>query len=648
MIRFLQTPGRTKKIVLSAMLLFICVSMVWYLVPSSGGDLSAANSGVLAKVGDQEIGIADLQKAAQSQGQELSPPIIDRAFQMVLSQKVMLMEADRVGLRVSDDELRDFLHKGQFGQMFFPKGQYIGDEKYTSIIQEQGHTTVPEFEKDLKMRLLLSKLQNMVTAGAQVSADEIQREAAKQYTKVKLQYAIINADEVSKTINPTESEIRAYYDQHKTQQYASPLPEKRKARYVIIDLGKLQNQVKVTPDELQRYYSEHQDEFRVPEQVKASHILIKAAEGSDPKVDAAARAKAEDILKQLKAGANFEELAKKYSEDSGDGVHPGSAQQGGSLGWFGHGQMVREFEQAAFSLSPGQLSGVVKSMFGYHIIRVDDKRPAGMKTLQEVRAQIEPEVAGLDAHQEADSLAATVARQAKEQGLDAAAAKNQLNIVSSGWFARTDTPPGVGNSPEFNDAVFSAKEKSPPSEVATSASYVVFEVTAIQPPAVPTYEDVRSKVETDYKAELSNAQLNKKTQELSDRAHALNDLQKAAKELGTAVKTSDLVTPTSPMADLGGMEGGASVAFTMKPGDISSPIRAGRNMAVLKVLERQDPTQAEVDKASDGIRETLLDQKRQEMMQLYVDGLKASMEKEGKVKVNQQQLDLYTKATGAE
>jgi len=639
MIRFLQTPGRTKKIVLSAMLLFICVSMVWYLVPSSGGDLSAANSGVLAKVGDQEIGISDLQKAAR--GQELSPPIFDRVFQMVLGQKVMLMEADRVGLRITDDELRDFLHKGQFGQMFFPKGQYIGDEKYTSIIQDQGHTTVPEFEKELKTELLLSKLQNMVTAGAQVSADEIQREAAKQYTKVKLQYAIINADDISKTINPTESEIKAYYDQHKTQ-YATPLPEKRKARYVVIDQSKLQDQIKVTPDELQRYYSEHQDEFRVPEQVKASHILIKVPEGADPKVDAAARAKAEDILKQLKAGANFEELAKKNSDD------PGSGKQGGSLPWFGRGQMVPEFEQAAFSLAPGQLSGVVKTTYGYHIIRVDDKHQAGIKTLQEVRAQIEPEAAGLKAHQQADSLARAVATQAKDQGLDAAAAKNQLDIVSSDWFARTDSLPGIGNSPEFADAVFSAKEKSPPSEVATSTSYVVFEVTAIQPPAVPTYEDVRSKVETDYKAELSNAQLYKKTQELSDRAHALNDLQKAAKELGATVKTSDFVTPTSPMADLGGMEGGASVAFTMKPGDISSPIRAGRNAAILKVLERQEPTQAEVEKASDGIRETLLEQKRQEMMQLYVDGLKASMEKEGKVKVNQQQLDLYTKATGTE
>ncbi|HTC92737.1 MAG TPA: peptidyl-prolyl cis-trans isomerase [Terriglobales bacterium] len=641
MIRFLQTPGRTKKIVLSAMLLFICVSMVWYLVPSSGGDLSAANSSVLAKVGDQEIGIADLQKAAQSQGQELSPPIIDRAFQMVLGEKVMLMEADRLGLRVSDDELRDFLHKGQYGQIFFPKGQYIGDEQYTSIVQERGHTTVPEFEKDLKMRLLLSKLQNLVTAGAQVSPDEIRQEALKQQTKVKLQYAVINADDISKAINPTESEIKAYYDQHKAQ-YDTPLPEKRKARYVVIDQSKLQNQMKVTPDELQRYYSEHQEEFRVPEQVKASHILIKVPEGADPKVDAAARAKAEDILKQLQAGANFEELAKKNSDD------PGSGSQGGSLGWFGRGQMVPPFEQAAFSLPVGQISGIVKTIFGYHIIRIDDKHAAGIKTLQEVRAQIEPEAAGVKAHQEADALAATVARQAKDQGLDAAAAKNQLAVVNADWFARTDSLSGIGNSPEFADAAFSAKEKSPPSEVATSTSYVVFEVTAVQPPALPTYEDVHSKVETDCKAELSSVQLNKKTQELSDRAHALNDLQKAAKELGATVKTSDLVTPTSPLADLGGMEGGASVAFTMKSGDISSPIRAGRNMAVFKVLERQEPTQAEVDKASDGIRETLLDQKRQEMMELYVDGLKASMEKEGKVKVNQQQLDLYTKATGAQ
>jgi len=540
------------------------------------------------------------------------------------------------------------LHK-QFGSMLFPKGEYVGDEKYTEFVQSQGMASIQEYEKELKTQLLLRKLQSTVAASAQVAPEDVQREFVKQNTKVKLQYALINGDEISKKINPTETELKAYYDLHKAA-YSNPLPEKRKARYIAIDIAKLQNQVSVTPDELLRYYNEHKDDFRQPEEVKASHILIKAAKGADTKVDEAAHTKAEDILKQLKSGANFEELAKKYSEDTGVAGQPGSAQKGGLLGWFRRDAMVAEFEQVAFSIPPGQISGIVKTDFGYHIIRVEDKHEARLKPLEEVKNQIQPQAAALAAHVQADSLASTVTTEAKSQGLEAAAAKNHLDIVNSDWFARTDSLPGIGNSQEFSGAVFSAKEKTPPAEVGTSTGYVIFELTGVKPPVVPTYADVRSQVESEYKSEQTNMLLYKKAQELSDRAHALKDLQRAAKELGAKMETSDkLLGPNDQLPNLGSMGGGAAVAFSMKPGEISSPIRAGRNnAAVLSVVERQEPTTAELEKSGDQIREQLLQQKRSEMLQLYAEGLKQSLQKEGKIKVNQQELDTYTKRAAPE
>src|SRR5260370_2698307 len=640
MIRFLQTPGKTKKIVLSAMLLVICVAMVWYLVPSSGGDFSTNRPGVLATVGGQEVNVSDIQKL--SPNRELLGPEFNQAFNEVVGEKVLLMEADRIGLRVTDDELRDALHKGQYGQIFFHKGQSVGEEEYSNILRDRANTTVPEFEKNVKTQLLLGKLQKLVTAGAQVPLEEVQREFVKQNTKVKLQYAIINSDEIAKTINPNETELKAFYEQRKAS-YATALPEKRKARYIAIEISKLQNQVKVSPDELQSYYKEHVEEFRQPEQVKASHILIKVAKGADAKVDEAARAKAEDILKQLKSGAKFEELASKYSEDRGDAMHPGSAQQGGFLGWFGHGSMVAEFEQAAFSTPVGQISGIVKSEYGNHIIRVDDKHEARIQPLEEVRGKLEPQVAGLKAHQEADALAAAVTKEAQTHGLEAAAAKNHLNIVNQDWFSHSDSLTGMGKSSDFMDAAFSAKEKSPPSEVATDSGYVVFEITAVQPPAAPTYDDVRSQVAGDYKNEQTAMGLYKKTQELGDRAHVLKDLQRAAKELGAKPETtSDFVGPQDPVKGLGSMAGQAAVAFSLKPGEISSPIRAGSNGAGLTVIDRKEPTQAEIDKGSDQVRESLVNEKRQEMLVLYIDGLRQTMQKEGKVKANQKELDLYT------
>ena len=219
--------------------------------------------------------------------------------------------------------------------------------------------------------------------------------------------------------------------------------------------------MQVTHDDLQTYYNQHRDQYRVPEQAKVSHILIKTPlPGPDGKVDdkgvAEAQKRAEDVLKQLKAGANFEDLAKKYSED------PGSAKEGGSLGWIGKGRTVPEFEKAAFSLPKGQISDLVKSSYGFHIIRVDDKQDAHMKTLDEVKDQIEPILKQQKAQQIAQKQAEDLLQAAKTQGLEAAAAAKGVPVATSDFFSRKDIVPGIGPAPQFMDAVFTAAEKSPP------------------------------------------------------------------------------------------------------------------------------------------------------------------------------------------
>ena len=223
----------------------------------------------------------------------------------------------------------------------------------------------------------------MISGSANVSDSEIHEQFVKQNSKVKFEYAVLKQEDIKKGLHPTEAELKAYYESHKAS-YANSIPEKRKVKYAVIDTGKLESGVQVTQSDLQSYYDQHRDQYRVPEQVKVSHILIKTPlPGPDGKVDekgvAEAQHRAEDLLKQLKSGAKFENLAEKYSED------PGSAKQGGSLGWVGRGQTVPEFEKAAFSLPKGQMSDLVKSSYGFHIIRVDDKQDAHMKSLDEVK-----------------------------------------------------------------------------------------------------------------------------------------------------------------------------------------------------------------------------------------------------------------------
>src|ERR1039458_5902426 len=362
MIRFLQTPGPIKKIVLGGILLVICVMMVITLIPGGGflNDLfggGVTQSGILAKVGNQDVSLREVSEQArliarqQFKGQSVPPTLMpffmQRAAQGMITQKALVYEADRMGLGVSDEELRAYLHQGQMGQMIFPGGTFIGQQAYQDFIQNQFNLSVQQFEQEVKAEIAQRKLLALVNGAVSVSDKDVAEQVQKQGVKVKFDYAVLTLDDVKKQIKPTDAELKAFYEQNK-QQYANSIPEKRKARYIVIDTAKLAEKVSVSQAQLQQYYNQHQDEYRIPETVTVRHILIKTpAPDADGKIDQkgvdAARTKADDIEKQLKSGANFADLVKN------DCQYPGSAPDGGLLPPLTRGRPVPEFEQAAFN-----------------------------------------------------------------------------------------------------------------------------------------------------------------------------------------------------------------------------------------------------------------------------------------------------------
>jgi peptidyl-prolyl cis-trans isomerase D len=658
MIRFLQTPGPTKKIILGGMLLVICAAMVITLVPGGIGDsigLGGPGQGVVAKVAGEPVTTLDVQREARimlrqqfprggAQTEMLLPYFSERAAQTLISRKALVAEAQRMGLRVTDDEARDELQQGMYAATFFPGGKFVGQQQYENILQN-AELTVSTFEQGLRDQILLDKLRNLITGSALVTDDEVRKEFAKQNTKVKFDYAVIRRDDLLKQINPNEAELKAFYERNKAS-YNNSIPEKRKVRYVVLDSGKIEAEVSVSHEDLQAYYDQHRDDYRVPEQVNVSHILIKTPlpgpEGKvDPKGVEEARKKAEDVLKQLKAGGNFAELAKKYSED------PGSGKNGGSLGWIGKGRTVPEFEQTAFSLAKGATSGLVQSSYGFHIIRLDDKQAAHVKPLDEVKDQIEGSIRQQKAAQAAANQVNGLLAQARNGGLDKAAAAKGLNVISTDFMSRTDSLPGLGSAPQFMSAVFSQAEKAPPDQVQVAQGYAVFEVLAIKPASTPTFEEIRSRVEEEFKNERVAALLTQKTQELSDRAKAAHDLKKAAKEAGATIKTSDFVLPDGQVPDIGSMSGGASVAFTLKVAEISGPIANGNTGVVLSVTEKQEPTPQDFEAKKDQVRDALIQNQQQEMFGLFVSNLRAQMEKAGKIQINADEMKNLTRSQAA-
>ena len=651
MIRFLQKPGPVKKIVLGGILVVVCVMMVITLIPGGGflNELfggSLTTQGVLARVGNQEIGIPEVAQQARLIGKQqfkgnippaIMPYLMQRAAQGVISQKMLVYEADRMGLGVSNEELANTLRQGQMGQVLFPGGTFIGEQAYESFIQTQFNLSVAQFEQEVKAEIAQRKLLSLITAPVSVSDKDIAEEVKKHDTKVKFDYAVLTLDDIKKQIKPTDAELKAFYEQYK-QQYANSIPEKIKAQYIVIETAKLADKVPVTQAELQQYYNQHQDAYRIPETVTVRHILIKTpTPGPDGKVDQAgvdaARKKAEDIEKQLKSGASFAELAKKNSDD------PGSAQNGGLLPPLTKGRTVPEFEQAAFTTPAGQTTDIIRTSYGFHIIHVESKQQARLKPLDEVKPEIEAVLKGQKTGAEAQNLANSVQATARTAGMSKAASEKGLTVITAGPVAQGDLLPGVGNAPEFVSALFSAKKNDPPATASLPQGYAVYQVIDIQPPQTPTFEQIKDKVEQQFKDQRAQAQLAQKTQELSDRAHSEHDLAKAAKEIGATVKTSELVDRTSQVPEVGAMSGAASVAFTLKPGEISGPFQGGSNGIVIKVLELQEPSPEQTKQNWDSVKDTLLQQKRNEIEGLYIENLRDRLEKEGKIRINKKEME---------
>ena len=649
MIKFLQSGNKAAKYILAGFLLILAASMVTYLIPGFTGDTNVTQTGVVASVGGHEIHREEIARLVQAQARgnqipEFYMPIMrQQALRQLIQQAELQYESERMGLKVSDQEFREELQNGPYKQYFFPGGKWVGAEKYKEMLT-QGGGTVETFENELRLELMQRKLINVIGANAAVSDSDVEQAYKDENTKVKFQYAILKLDDILKTIKPTDTELKAFYDVNQAR-YTNSIPEKRQIKYFVVSEKSIADKVTVDPAELQRAYSANQESYRVPARVKVRHILIETPKpGPDGKVDPkavdAARAKAQDVLKQAKAASDWTELAKKYSGD------PGSKDKGGELGWLGKGQTVAEFEKVAFAQNKGQISDPVQTSFGFHIIQTEDKEDAHLKPLAEVRPALEASV-------KQDKVKASMALEsadaeatAQKQGLEKAAAKHGAQVVESNLVGRADMLPGIGAQPPLMDAVFAATDKSGPQATQTPESTVVFELTKTVPARTPSFEEIKDRVTTEFKNQRAANILSTKAREMGNRAHAEHDLAKAAKEAGATFKTSELVSRTQPVPEIGSMSGPANVAFTLKQGEISGPLNLGASQAVLQIVERQEPTTSgpEYDKQRDQLRERLSGQKRQQVINQFVTDLGTRLEKEGKVKINKTEMDNLSKS----
>jgi peptidyl-prolyl cis-trans isomerase D len=417
----------------------------------------------------------------------------------------------------------------------------------------------------------------------------------------------------------------AFFKSH-AKQYANAVPETRKLQYIAFDPAQTPGGApKVTDADLQAYYQKHIDQYQVKDQVRVRHILIAVAAGADAKTDAAARAKAQDIRKQILAGGDFAKLAQANSDD------PGSKGQGGELGFIQHGVTVPEFDKAAFALNPGQTSDLVKTQFGYHIIQTEEKQTAHTKPLEEVKAQIQPIVQREAEMRAAQNFAQQLAADAQKQGMEKAAAAHHLQVQTTDYLQKNATVPGVPDGAAMLSGAFGAKPGAAPQVVNTGEGFAVYAVVDVHPSHAPEFADYKAHIVDDYRNEQAPALLRTKTQELAARAKADNDLAKAAKELGATYKTSDLVGEDGQVPDIGSIASTASQIFALEQSQIGGPFEAARVDYVVKLDEKQQPTPQELAAHFDETKDKLLKDKRERMFSVFVSNLQERYKNEKRI-----------------
>jgi len=631
---FRRNREALKRYLLIFFLSVVSIGMVITLAPIPG-DVNQMQANVLATIDGQNITADDLRHTIQSRmrNSSLNDPRIVSGIagslldQMILSRAVET-QAQKLGMKVTEQELLQSL---QSIPWLYNEGKFIGMDAYQNQIVQATGMSAPQFEAQLRQRMLFEKVRNVVTDGVEVTPAEVHEEFVRRNGKVRVEYAVFDPAQFVKDVEVTPQALEGFFSKDKARY---TVPQQRRVRYVVIDQDHVRASATIDDTQLKTYYNTHLANYRVPDRVKVAHILFKTTGKSPAEVSEIGK-KARGVLAQIKAGTNFGELAKKHSEDT-------SAQSGGEIGWIVRGQTVKEFEGAAFSLHPGQVSDLIKTIYGIHIVKVEDRQIAHLQSFDEVKGQIRTDLEKQKLATAQQSLAQQVQQQvtSNPKDFEGLAQKLGLEPRETTLFKYNQPVPDLGKSDALENLSFQLREGEVGTPISVPRGLAVIQVAQIVPEHVPTLSEVRPQVEQDFKAEQSRVMASQKAQDLSTKGKGGGDFKKLAKAAGVTVKESKDFTQQDNVEDT--IPGSAlSTAFTMKPGETSDPITVGGNQVVFRVSARSPANEADFAGQQPQIAEELLEKKRNVAFELYSENLKQELIRKGTLKLNDKAMKAF-------
>ena len=618
------------KYLLIFFLSIVCLGMIVTLAPINLGDNPDVDANVLANVGGAQITAQDLERNIQARLRNSpfanDPQMVARIAGLVLDDMILRRalwgQAKKLGIDVSDAEVQASIRTSM--PFLYPNGVFVGLDRYRDIVSQGTGLSVAQFEAQYRENLLQEKMRAIITDGVRVSPEDVRQEFFKRNTKARIDYVLFDPSQFTKAVELTPAALQEFFAKDASKY---KLPEERRVRYVLIDTDRVRAQVKLSDAELQQYYGQHISEYQVQDRVKVSHILFKT-EGKTPEEITTLEKTARDVLAKIKAGADFGEMAKKYSEDS-------SASNGGEIGWIVRGQTVKEFEDTAFSMQPGQVSDLIKTTYGFHIVKVLDKQTAHLQTFDEVKSQIRDQLEKQRLADAQQTLTSDLERQFQQnpQNFAAVAQKNGLEVKETPLFRYNQPVQDFGTSESFHNLTFQLREGGVGEPISVPKGMVIIQLIQIVPEHLPKFEEVRAAVEEDYRVAKSRDLAAQKAQEFAAQARS-GDFKKVAQAMGLTVKESkDFVE--QDMVEGVGSGTQLAAAFTLPEGQTSDAVQVGSNRVVFRVVARTPAAESELASQQEQIAEEVLERKRNLAWEIYEQNLKQQLQASGTLKMNE-------------
>jgi len=626
-----RSSDKVKKYILGGLLTLVALSMVTYLIPNYSTGATTSDNPVLAEIGSRKITSLEAQQLFQKYSNGRIPPdlleiYLPQFVEQMVSERAALYEANRLGITATDDEALASIVANY--PQFFPNGTLSSKDQFEQALAQQG-ITLQDVVDEAHDQVILRKLQGAVLGSIVVTPKEIENEFRKKYERVKIQYVAFPAAKFRDAVKLSDDEVRKFYESTKAS-YAQP--EKLAYQVVVLDQDKVAATINVTDEQLRAAYSNALDNFRMPERVHARHILLKT-EGKSDAEKKTLKAKADDLLKQLKNGADFADLAKKNSQD-------GTAENGGDLGWFVRNQMVPEFDSVAFTLKPKELSGVVTSQFGYHIIQALEKEPAKLKPFEEVKDELAKEVRSQSLSDKmqnmGDQMHAELVKSPK--AVAEIAKKYSAEVITMPSAAPGEAIPGLGVNPEIDQSLATMKVNEASPLVTLPNNRLAVAVLNNRTPGRPSefnevQAQIRDKMTNDRAAQVAGD----RAKELAEKVKKGEDIAKLAKAMQLDVTNSSMFGRVDSIDGLG-PAATLEDAFSAPVGGVLGPLMIqGRNV-VARVAEKADADMAALQVEHDTILQSLKQKKAQDRNALMMDGILAKLTSEGKVTVNQKEI----------